>query len=348
MTVLLPTVIGLMLAAAPAPARQEKPAAQAPKAGAAAPAAGQDALPTVESVRKLIDEGNSTEALKQLARLMSLRGKAAQGLDRYELWTLKGEAHLRLKASEAAASAFRKASAETDKKEQIALARATELLVRKSKNLAYTPRKPLKDKQADPISIVSPEGRKAALGALFVDEMADVLPKVEAAKDAKSVAPMAAAIAAAKEVEYLETAANGSADQITGIVEQIKEAGKTMLNKAVERGNKQADRITQRANELVRERKVVPSYNGPGWSTRTVTTRRGVQREDVDELKEMVDACAEVIDQAKALQQACGADREEFDGVIDAAQDLRDHLQRMLRVHNVQYDGKRGERDRER
>src|SRR5688500_18259843 len=209
-SVLLLTTLPVSAAPDAAPA---KPVA---KAQEKAPAQAEP-LPTVEEIRKLVDAGNVPDAMRHLNRLLALRGKAAEAYDKYELLTLKGDAHLRLRANEAAAVAFKQAAGETDDTVKEAVARATEQLIRRSKNLAYTPKRAPKGQPAEPIDLVDPESRHRALAALFVDEVAPVLPKVEAAKGAKSVAPMIATMAAAREMEYLELAANGSADQINGM-----------------------------------------------------------------------------------------------------------------------------------
>ena len=333
-------------------AAQEKPAAKAPetaqdkaqdKASDKGPSQAEP-LPTAEEVRKLVDAGNVPDAMRQLNRLLVLRGKAAEGYDRYELLTLKGDAHLRLRANEAAAVSFRQAAAETDDKVKEATARATEQLIRRSKGLAYTPKRAAKGQPAEPIDLVDPESRQRALAALFVDEMAPVLPKVQAAADAKTVGPTLAAMAAAREMEYLELAANGSADQINGMVEGLKEQGKAMLEKVVERATKRVDRITQRANETENVRQIIPNSRG-GYRTVLVPKRRGVDRDDVTELKAIVDACDEVMAQARALAASTGGDEEEVEDLLDGAEDLKVHVQRMLRVHDVNYDGRReGER----
>jgi hypothetical protein len=334
----------LLLTTLPAPAAPEeappKPAVKAPdKAGGAAPAQAEP-VPTVEDVRKLLEAGNGSDALRQINRLLALRGKAAEAYDRYELLTLKGDAHLRLRANEAAAVAFKQAAGETDDKVKEAIARATEQLIRRSKGLAYTPKKAPKGQAAGPIDVVDPESRHKALAALFVDEMAPVLPKVEAAKDAKTVAPMLAAMAAAREMEYLELAANGSADQINGMVEGLKEQGKTMLGKVLEKGAKRVDRITQRANETENVKQIIPNSRG-GYRTVQVPKRRGVDRDDVTELKTIVDGCDELMAQARALAAATGGDEEEVEDLLDGADDLKVHVQRMLRVHDVNYEGRR-------
>ena len=124
-----------------------KPAAKAPEKAPAQP----EPLPTVEEVRKLVEDGNVPDAMRHLNRLLALRGKAAEAYDKYELLTLKGDAHLRLRANEAAAVAFKQAAGETDDKVKEAAARATEQLIRRSRNLAYTPRKGAKGRPAEPI-----------------------------------------------------------------------------------------------------------------------------------------------------------------------------------------------------
>lgn len=319
-----------------------KPAAKAPEKAPAQP----EPLPTVEEVRKLVEDGNVPDAMRHLNRLLALRGKAAEAYDKYELLTLKGDAHLRLRANEAAAVAFKQAAGETDDKVKEAAARATEQLIRRSRNLAYTPRKAAKGQPAEPIDLVDPESRHRALAALFVDEMAPVLPKVEAAKDAKTVAPMIAAMAAAREMEYLELAANSSADQINGMVEGLKEQGKTMLEKVVEKATKRVDRITERANETENVKQIIPNSRG-GYRTVLIPKRRGVDRDDITELKGIIDACDEVMAQARALAAATGGEEEEVEDLLDGADDLKVHVQRMLRVHDVNYDGRRGDDGRD-
>jgi hypothetical protein len=49
----------------------------------------------------------------------------------------------------------------------------------------------------------------------------------------------------------------------------------------------------------------------------------------------------EVVAQAKALAQAEGKDGDETEALTDSAADLKTHVQRMLRVHNVEYTGRK-------
>jgi len=126
-----------------------------------APAADAETAPTVADVRKALENNDGTEALRLVSQLLSLRGKAAQGLDRYELFMLKAEGHLCQRAGDAAAQSFKQAAEQTNNREQAAMARASEQLIRRSRRLAYTPKRVVKGQVAkrDPIDIVDPEKR---------------------------------------------------------------------------------------------------------------------------------------------------------------------------------------------
>jgi hypothetical protein len=295
-----------------------------------------NAPPSVADLRKLLDDGKPADVLKHVSRLLSLRGKAAQPYDRSELLTLKGEAHLRLRASDAAAQAFHQAAEATDDREKQATARATEQLIRRSRNLAYTPRKVPKGGRPDPIDLLDPDQRRAALQAMFADDFADVAPKVAAAKDAKTLPPRLKAIQAVRELATIELAATGSADQVNGIVEDLKRGTKDLMDRVMERTTKRVDQITAMANDVERVRQVVPGIGGYS-DVQISERRRGLRRQDVGDLKQLADACDEVKAGAKALAQASGAEESEFDELTEAADDLRMHIRRMLRAHDVEY-----------
>ena len=90
-------------------------------------------------IKGMFDQAQYADALRAIGRAMQLKGKAAEPYDRYELLTLKAEAHLHVKATPAAIQAFEQAAAETEDAQKQAVARSTALLLKKSKNLSYTP-----------------------------------------------------------------------------------------------------------------------------------------------------------------------------------------------------------------
>ena len=224
-------------AAAPAPAPAPAPArppARAPTpvapAPAAAPAAGEP-LPTMEQLKAQLAEGKQQDVLKQVAKLLQLKGDAAKAYDRYDLLCLRGEAALRAKTNSMAMEAFAQASRATDDKEKQAVARATELLIRRSKPLGYVPRttggpatrpagakidatvKPQAGQPQQPIPIIEEADRKRAFAAMFADEMAVVDPKVQAATKANNLPPVIDAIKSLGDLRAIDIAANGSAAQ---------------------------------------------------------------------------------------------------------------------------------------
>jgi hypothetical protein len=317
------TCLLAVLLAAPAPAGPEP-----------------DAPPTPKEVQALIDKGDPAEALKQVARLLSLRGPAVRDYDRRELLLLKAEAHLRLRAADAAAQAFHAAADQNGNAEQAATARATELLIKRSRNLSYTPKTAPRVKggpaKHDPIDVVDPARRREALQALFADEMAELAPKLKAARAARTLPPALKAMAAARELAPLELAANGSADQVNAMVEELKGSTKELLAKALEKVTKRVDQITAMANDVERVRRVIPDIGG-NFNVEVAERRRGLKRQDVGDLKALADTCDEVAAGGKAVAKAAGADESEFEELVNAAGDLRMHIRRMLRAQDVDY-----------
>src|SRR5688572_22292419 len=170
--------------------------------GMAAPArAEQETLPTGEEIHELFDDGKYPEVLKKLSRVLALKGNAAKAYDRYDLLMLKGEAHLQTRAGSAAMAAFKQAAEEAPDPQAASVARATERLVRRSKNLAYEPavRDPDNPSRGagEPIDIRDARRRRDALAALFADEMAAAAPRFKAARSSRTLPPIAEAISAA-------------------------------------------------------------------------------------------------------------------------------------------------------
>src|SRR5688572_10394377 len=150
---------------------------------AAQPAA--TALPTMEQLQQQLDS-NPQEALRGIARLLAIKGPAAQQYDRYELMMLRGEASLRTKAMPAAADAFAAAAKETTAPAKQAAAKANEILTRRSKQTGYVPtrastRPTAGVKPGQPMPILQPEDRKAAMNALLADALVTLAPRVKTA-----------------------------------------------------------------------------------------------------------------------------------------------------------------------
>src|SRR3954462_13973182 len=88
--------------------------------------------PSAEQLHQMFNQGNYADVLKQLRAVLAV--KDAPGYDQYDLQTLKGETLLRMKVDTEAADSFRDAAKVAKSPEQASLARATELLLRRSHN----------------------------------------------------------------------------------------------------------------------------------------------------------------------------------------------------------------------
>src|SRR5437763_13108328 len=86
--------------------------------------------PSAEQLHQMFNQGNYPDVLKQLRAVLAV--KDAPGYDQYDLLTLKGETPLRMKVDTEAADSFRDAAKVAKSPEQASLARATELLLRRS------------------------------------------------------------------------------------------------------------------------------------------------------------------------------------------------------------------------
>ena len=102
------TEVGLAPAAAKKP--DAKPAAPAGTADQHA-AAGEGA-PSVEDIKKSMEEKNYREALQKLSRALSLKGPSAGQYDKHELLVLKAESQLNLKDVSGSAASFAAAAKE--------------------------------------------------------------------------------------------------------------------------------------------------------------------------------------------------------------------------------------------
>ena len=260
----------MQVAAAPpttpnAPPRPAAPAPAAPSAGAASGGApsnatgvagsavvsGGETLPSVEQLNAMLAEGKHADVLKHVAKLIQLKGDAAKAYDRYELLCLRGEAALRGKSNTMAMDAFAPAARATEDKDKQAVARATELLIRRSKPLGYMPRtagapapqtRPViakadpapKGQANQPIPIIEPADRKRALAALFADEFAVVDPKVQAATTSDALPPIIDAIKLLGDLQAIEIAATGSSAQSKGISANLGTQSHTLIARTLD------------------------------------------------------------------------------------------------------------------
>jgi hypothetical protein len=288
--------------------------------GRAAVAQPADALPTFDEVQALYDKGEYNETLKQLSRLLALKGKAAEGMDRYGLLMLRAESHLRLKANSGATAALAEAAKVAPDDEAAAKARALAILVKRSKNLQYTPKVSAGGKAGSgPIDITDVERRPDAFAALYTGERAAMKPKLTAADKAKNLPPIAAAMKAAASLRDLELAATGKDDDTADALDHLVKRAHKLMAKGLDEAAKRTEAISERANQLVEY-----TYRTNGGGTETRTRRRGLGNGESRELKDILETCRKVHascdDLVKGFAQEDDADQ--FADLKEQAEDV--------------------------
>jgi hypothetical protein len=302
------------------------------RAAAPAPATAPEPLLTSDQIRQLFDDGNYSETLKQINRVLMLRGKQADAYDRYDLLMLRGETSIRMKAIAPALTSFADAAREaSDDPHKAAVARATEMLLRKSKNFIYTPRPDRKGKTADPIDLLEEKKRKAAIVALFNDEMSLAAPKIEAARDAKNLPPIADAIKSMRGLDALEMAAFGNTDKTKQALDDLGRQGRELMSSRIEKLGKQVDDITAEANELIH---VVQHFQDTSGNVSDIdmSHKRGLRPEATRMLKDVIAFCQQVPPNAEGLAEAIGGKKKDAADLVDQADGLRRKAEKTLRA----------------
>jgi hypothetical protein len=293
----------------PAPAPASAPAAPISPVAPSAAAAVPGDLPTVEQLNAQLAEGKHQDVLKHVAKLLGLRGESAKAYDRYDLLCLRGEAALRGKASSMAIEAFGQASRATTDPEKQAVARATEVLIRRAKPLGYVPRTApqlapqekidaaaggaasaggaARAQAAQPIPLIEEADRKRAFAALFADEFATVEPKVKAATKSNGLPPVIDAIKSIGDLRAIEIAATGSSTRTKGIAADLGAHAHQLISGALRPMSARVEECWSSASRAtVTETSTGERYRAPGmW---------GLTSTEQNDLKAVIATCEKV------------------------------------------------------
>lgn len=282
----------------------------------------------VEEAKAAFERGDYPGALRIVGRVLALKGRAADGLDRYDLLLLRANAQLHTKAQANALQALDEAAklaaaAQDDKR--AAEARALAILVRRSKQLQFTPKVPLDGKPSKgvipAIDIADPKQRPDAFAALYAEEKVLVKPKVVAAEKARTLPPVATALKTVLPLRDLELAATGGEAETKETVKQLIDRVHTLMAKSLDDMTKRTTRINQHASELI----TLP-LSGGGFSTQ----RRGITREDKTELQGIIDTCKQIVTSCKELTDQFDAGKP-FEDLEDQARDTGDRANDTLK-----------------
>lgn len=300
-----------------------------------AAARAADSVPTTEDIRALYEKGEYNDTLKQVARVLSLKGKAAEGFDRYELLILRAESHLRLKATGAALPALEEAAKAAPDDAAVAKARALAILIKRSKQLQYTPKvaaiktpgakaSGAKGGRAEPISITDDERRPEAFQALYEGERAAATQKVAAATKGKTLPAVATAMKAVAPLRDLELAATGKDDETAKTLDELVKRAQKLMANGLDDLSKRTERIADRANEMI---PVTVRRNGRAVER---DRRRGLDNNQVRELKNVIDTCRQVIASCNELAEGFAEDDAPFEDLVEQATDTGERANDIL------------------
>lgn len=264
-------------------------------------------------------------------------GGTSDAADRFKIAWLKGEAELQLRQADAAVDAFNAASAESQDERQIALAKATAILIGRSKDLVYTslsikppqvkvpPKAAVanaeatKEAASKPVvllpgqyDVVDPRHRIEAMAAMWKDERADAEATIKGKIADKTLVSVNAALDRVNTAEPIAIA-GGSADWPQNQKDKLANAARIAANTAMKDMN--ADLVVIIKDQNKRRNRAHPIAMPQG---------------ERDQLNQMTKTLDDTTQTLKALIQPLNCDKSEFDSQLDHAATLEDRATTVL------------------
>lgn len=292
-----------------------------------------DALPSLEDVRQEYDAAKYKDVVRDVSHITTSRAWQAKKTDAFDLFTLKAEAHLRLKENLLAATTFETAAKSTADPAQAGVARATAYLIKHSTGPNYVPRATINKRapgqRADDhlkINIVEPDSRKTAFDALWTDEKAADAEKTEAATatDNKSIQDVLAAAPLVAHLRDFDLAAHGNDDESRQLAQNIAEHGRDLLTAMVDKIAVRVDVISGRA--LAIEQIQMAYHNTNTWH------RHGMENMEPKELADAVTNTDKVAAAAKILADELNPDADFFTPMTKEAKRVHDKAVKTLKA----------------
>ena len=125
----------------------------------------------------------------------------------------------------------------------------------------------------------------------------------------------------------LELAATGKSGETTETIDDLVKRAHKLMAAELDDMSKRTERIADRANEEIQY-----TYRSRNGGTETRVRRRGLDDDDVRELRGMVDTCRKVIASCKELAEGFSEDDELFEDLEEQAVDTGE------RAHDVLTD----------
>jgi len=292
--------------------------------------ANGDALPSQNDVRRTFDRGDYNGTLQKLARVVGLKGEAAAGYDKYALWMLKGESHLRLKQIKQANDAFGMAARETDDDVEGATARALQRLLGESKAFQVKRRFPRRGEKVHTADVLDPDQRDQALRILYEDAQVEAQPKVKAALKARTLPPIAEALELATGGRDLELAVAGADGELADARAGLTQRAKQLIDRELSEMREKVEAIREDANKTLERRAYRGSRSGRGGGSYQRIIKRGLTDKDRRDLAEIIEQCRKIIPTVDSLAEATEGTATDFDKLIKATKEVGNLADRTL------------------
>jgi hypothetical protein len=268
-----------------------EPAAQPAGAGAIT----TPGLPTVEDIQAALDKHDYSLTVRLSNRLLALRGAAAEGIDRYQVLRLKAEGLFGAGSVAMAADCEIQALKETVDPHEIALAKSTALLFRRSHLKKYVPKTagPGGDKP-DPIDLLDLDHRKDAMGALLNDELAVLQPRIRSANSALSLIGIIPVLQQVQDLQSLDLIANGDDTKTMAIAGGLDEHARVLITTALKGMGQRVDDLDKSANQSTTIQNSFATAGGAFVNSSTVH-KSGLSESNKDELNQIRGTCDKIV-----------------------------------------------------
>ncbi len=262
-----------------------------------------DASPASVRLADLLNSHHYHQALSQASALLNLSHSARvhQGVSRYELLQVKGEALLRLKLFDAATDTYRSMAKLAPSVRQTRIDRATAALIDHSIAGYYTPQH-RSEHGLGPMRInILPAGsRRQAMRAFYRDQWTILKPRLKAALHRSELGPLLRLFLPLRQAVDMETAASRKAvDNDSDSLRASRPA-----QAAVDSSTDRIVQLTSRGLKSMDSRiQAIVTSSHTLIFFRHRTAPRGVTQPEANELQNMIQTCQDILTMIKRFSR---------------------------------------------
>ena len=279
---------------------------------------------TIDELRQAFDGGQYPAVMQQLAKIQSSKS-LQERYSAFDVALLRGDTLLQLRNVGSSLEAYTAAVKTAPNADASATPSAMLLLIKQSPGLMYAP-KPLPGTSASggaapvkpaPISVVDLAQRKAALTALYQDQMAQFQETLKQVKKDGTLPQIATATQKVNDLHALELAATGAGTETQQIRQDLATRASEAMTGGLNMALRQIGSIRSSASTKV------PMYNVSGGGTTSVMQARGLTAGDAAALRGIVADCAKAEPMAQEIAAKLQAEQKLFESTLALAQQVK-------------------------